>query len=151
MTESESLLTQSNFTCTKNVRLWGLIVEFFGFMENIVSKNINVFIKNLHLLFEYFQCLHFKTSNFSLITWRQKYIEGKSTICNVVMTFLINGFFTSIISYKTHVGRKNQFNTGRSFIYKMCWLIYHLILTGCCCNNTNFKTCYIIFITATPF
>ena len=31
----------------------------------------------------------------------------KSTICNVVMTFLINGLLDSIISYKTHVGRKN--------------------------------------------
>ena len=65
------------------------------------------------------------------------------------MTFLINGLFDSIISYKTHVGRKNQIDLGRSSICKMCWFIYQLTV-ACHCCNINRKTCYIIFITAKP-
>ena len=67
------------------------------------------------------------------------------------MTFLINGLFDSIISYKTHVGRKNQIDTGGSSIYKMCWFIYQLTVACRCCNIINLKACYIIFIMATPF
>ena len=62
------------------------------------------------------------------------------------MTFLINGLFDSINSYKTHVRRKNQIVTGRSSIYKICWFIYHLTVACRCFNIINLKTCYIIFI-----
>ena len=38
----------------------------------------------------------------------------------------------------------------------MCWFIYQLTVAGCCCDVINIKiinlkTCYIIFVTATPF
>ena len=50
------------------------------------------------------------------------------------MTFLINGLFDSIISYKAQIERKNQTDTGRSSIYKMCWFIYQLTVACRCCN-----------------
>ena len=35
------------------------------------------------------------------------YVEVRSTIGNAVMTFLVNGLFDSVMSYKTHVGGKS--------------------------------------------
>ena len=79
------------------------------------------------------------------------YIEAKSSICNFVMTFLVNGLFDSIFFYKTHIGKKKKINTGRSSIYKMYRFIYHLTVSGRSYNIFNLKTYDIIFITATSF
>lgn len=67
------------------------------------------------------------------------------------MTFLQNGLFDSIISYKTNIGIKTLIKTGRSSIYNIFWLICFLTVARRCSKITKFKIFYIILVAATLF
>ena len=78
-------------------------------MANLLNFNFFGFVRNQNLkwLLNTFSVSVFIIPNFFVIRCQWRCIEVRGTMYNVVTAFLKNGWLDSIISYRTHIGKKS--------------------------------------------